>query len=58
MLNEEQRALAIARLDADAVVKVSGRKERTTLRLVIRSLNFNVGCIFIKFGAMIEQLLP
>ncbi|RXW12939.1 hypothetical protein EST38_g12914 [Candolleomyces aberdarensis] len=40
ILNEEERALAIARIDADQVVKTQGQKERTTVRLVLRSFNF------------------
>ncbi|KAK7025159.1 putative transporter C11D3.18C [Favolaschia claudopus] len=41
MLNEDERALALARIEADQVVKTNGRKERTTLRLIWRSFNFN-----------------
>ncbi|TFK18397.1 MFS general substrate transporter [Coprinopsis marcescibilis] len=40
LLNEEERKLAIARLDADAVVKTQGRKEKTSWKLVGRSFNF------------------
>ncbi|EAU90418.2 hypothetical protein CC1G_00802 [Coprinopsis cinerea okayama7 len=39
MLTEEERKLAIARLDADQAVKNQGRKEKTTLKLVMRSFN-------------------
>ncbi|RXW16411.1 hypothetical protein EST38_g9447 [Candolleomyces aberdarensis] len=39
ILNREERALAIARIDADQVVKTQGQKEKTTLRLVLRSFN-------------------
>ncbi|KAF9497084.1 MFS general substrate transporter [Pleurotus eryngii] len=36
-----ERALALARIDADQVVRTNGRKESTTLRLVWRSFNIN-----------------
>ena len=39
MLNESESALAIARLNADAVVKVDGRKEKTTWKLILHSFN-------------------
>ena len=32
MFNEEERALALARLDADQSVETRGRKEKTSLR--------------------------
>ncbi|KAF8159406.1 MFS general substrate transporter [Crassisporium funariophilum] len=41
MLNEEERAIAIARIDADHAVKTGGRKEPTTLKLIWKSFNFN-----------------
>ncbi|KAF9269214.1 MFS general substrate transporter [Marasmius fiardii PR-910] len=41
MFNEEERALALARLDADQSVETQGRKEKTSLKLIIRSFNFN-----------------
>lgn len=41
MFNEEERALALARLDADQAIENHGRKEKTTLRLVFRSFNIN-----------------
>ncbi|KAJ6518943.1 MFS general substrate transporter [Mycena sanguinolenta] len=41
MLTAEERALALARIDADQVVRTQGRKERTTFRLVWRSFNIN-----------------
>ncbi|KAJ7580298.1 MFS general substrate transporter [Mycena floridula] len=41
MLNAEERALALARIDADQAARTYGRKEPTTLRLVLRSFNFN-----------------
>jgi len=42
-LTESERRLAIARIQADQVVKLEGaRQERTTLRLVLRAINFNV----------------
>lgn len=37
-----ERALALARIDADQAVRTNGRKESTTLRLVWRSFNINV----------------
>lgn len=42
MLNEEERSLALARIDADQVVRNYGRKERTTVKLVLRSFSFSV----------------
>ncbi len=42
MFNEEERALALARLDADQMVQTHGRKEGTSLKLVLRAFNFNV----------------
>lgn len=42
LLNENERALALARIDADQVVKMGGRKEPTSLKLIIRSFNINV----------------
>ncbi|CAA7263266.1 unnamed protein product [Cyclocybe aegerita] len=41
LLNEEERAIAIARLDADQTVKMQGKKERTSLKLVIQSCNLH-----------------
>ncbi|KAF7370378.1 MFS general substrate transporter [Mycena sanguinolenta] len=41
MLNAEERALALARIDADQVVSTQGRKERTTLKLIWKSFNIN-----------------
>jgi len=41
-LTEEERALALARLDADNIVKNQGKKEKTTLALVLRSFSFIV----------------
>ncbi|CAA7266285.1 unnamed protein product [Cyclocybe aegerita] len=41
LLNEEERAIAIARLDADQTVKMGGKKERTSLKLVIQSCNLH-----------------
>ncbi|KAJ8516567.1 hypothetical protein ONZ45_g6109 [Pleurotus djamor] len=41
MLTEEERALAIARLDADRVVKNQGKVEKTTMKLIWRAFNFN-----------------
>jgi hypothetical protein len=39
MLNESERALAIARINADAAVKNDGYKEKPTLKLILRSFN-------------------
>ncbi|KAJ7066448.1 MFS general substrate transporter [Mycena amicta] len=41
MLNPEEKALALARIEADQVVSTQGRKEVTTLKLVWRSFNIN-----------------
>jgi len=37
MFNEEERALAIKRMDADAVIKMHGKIEATRIELVLRS---------------------
>lgn len=39
MLNEDERKLVIARMNADAVVKTDWKVEPTTWRLVVRSCN-------------------
>ncbi|EPQ59892.1 MFS general substrate transporter [Gloeophyllum trabeum ATCC 11539] len=41
LLSPEERSLAMARIAADQVVSTTGRKERTTWRLVLRAFNFN-----------------
>ncbi|CAA7269243.1 unnamed protein product [Cyclocybe aegerita] len=41
LFNEEERAMVIARLDADQTVKMGGKKERTSLRLIIQSCNLH-----------------
>lgn len=41
MLNEEERALALARIDADQAVKTQGRREQATFKLVLRSFSFH-----------------
>ncbi|TEB20092.1 MFS general substrate transporter [Coprinellus micaceus] len=40
ILNSQERKLALERIDADQVFKTQGRKEKTTLKLVLRSFNF------------------
>ncbi|KAJ6519085.1 MFS general substrate transporter [Mycena sanguinolenta] len=45
MLNAEERALALARIDADQVIPTQGRKERTTLKLIWKSFNINVSIV-------------
>ena len=45
MLNSEERELALRRIDVDQVTRTYGMKEPTTLRLVLKSFNFNV-CTF------------
>ena len=42
LLSAAERQLALARIDADQVVKTQGRKEKTTLKLVLRAFNFIV----------------
>lgn len=42
LLTEEERALALARIDAEQAVKTQGLKERTTLKLILKSFNINV----------------
>ncbi|KAJ7753116.1 MFS general substrate transporter [Mycena maculata] len=47
MLTDEERALALARIDADQVVRTHGQKEPTTLKLVWRAFNINTTvCLF------------
>ncbi|KAJ7622953.1 MFS general substrate transporter [Mycena polygramma] len=41
MLTPEEKALALARIDADQVVRTHGRKEQTTFKLVWRAFNIN-----------------
>ncbi|KAF9466151.1 MFS general substrate transporter [Collybia nuda] len=41
MLNEEERSLALARIDADQVVRTRGHKERTSVKLVLRSFSLS-----------------
>ncbi|KAJ7281366.1 MFS general substrate transporter [Mycena rebaudengoi] len=41
MLNEDERALALARIDADQAVRTYGKKEPTSLKLILRSFNIN-----------------
>lgn len=43
MLTAEEKALALARIDADQIVRTHGRKEPTTFRLIWKSFNINVG---------------
>ncbi|KAF6744578.1 major facilitator superfamily domain-containing protein [Ephemerocybe angulata] len=46
ILNAAERKLALARIDADQVIKTQGKKEKTTLKLVLRSFNFiTIACI-------------
>jgi len=47
MFNEEERKLALARLDADQTVDTlaGGKKEKTTWSLIGRGFNFNVSRI-------------
>lgn len=49
ILNEAERKLALARIDADQVIKNQGRKEKTTVKLVLKSFNFIVSPVL--FGA-------
>jgi len=39
ILNSEERKMAMARIDADQIVKSQGVKEKTTTKLVLRSFN-------------------
>ncbi|KAG6908884.1 hypothetical protein DXG01_002862 [Tephrocybe rancida] len=41
LLNENERALALARIDADQAVKTQGRREKSTLKLVLRGLSLH-----------------
>lgn len=59
MLNEEERALAVARLNADAIVKTDGKKEKTTLKLILRSFNLWVGTLVVtSFPYLIHSPRP
>lgn len=42
MLTEEERALALARIDADQAVQTQGRREKATPKLVVQSMTFSV----------------
>lgn len=48
MLSEEERKLAMARIDADAVVKSHGQKERTSWKLVGHSFNVVVSGLLLR----------
>ncbi|XP_006461471.1 hypothetical protein AGABI2DRAFT_185708 [Agaricus bisporus var. bisporus H97] len=55
MLNESERAMAIARVNADAPVKVDGMKEKSTWKLVLRSFNIwtcvcSMGFLFVNIS--------
>ncbi|KAF5389828.1 hypothetical protein D9757_003580 [Collybiopsis confluens] len=41
LLNEEERALALARLDADQAISTQGKKEKTSLKLIGQAFSFN-----------------
>ena len=45
LLSPEERALAVARIDADRFVKTDGKTEKTTWKLVWRSFNIMVGIL-------------
>ncbi|KAJ3524720.1 hypothetical protein NMY22_g10874 [Coprinellus aureogranulatus] len=42
ILNDAERKLAMQRIDAEQIVKSQGQKEKTTVKLVLRSFNFMV----------------
>jgi hypothetical protein len=46
ILNESERAIAIARMNADAAVKVDGVREKVTSKLILRSFNIWVQRLF------------
>lgn len=54
MLNETERALAIARINADATVKNNGFKEKATMKLVLRS--FNIWTVFCAMGYFLVNI--
>ncbi|KAJ3561232.1 hypothetical protein NP233_g10318 [Leucocoprinus birnbaumii] len=54
LLNEYERAIAIARINADAAVKKDGHKEKTTLKLVLRS--FNIWTIVCAMGYLFTNI--
>lgn len=47
MLNAEERALIIARHNADAIIKTDGKKEATTWKLFLQSFNIWVRSIYL-----------
>ncbi|KAJ7091473.1 MFS general substrate transporter [Mycena belliarum] len=49
MLNPGEKALALARIDADQAVRTYGRKEPTTIRLVLKSFNINTAQCLLSF---------
>lgn len=57
MFTPAERALALARIDADQAVRTNGRKESTTLRLVWRSFNINVCAVQLYLGVCLTNLL-
>ncbi|KAF7308910.1 MFS general substrate transporter [Mycena kentingensis (nom. inval.)] len=52
MLTEEERALVLARIEAEQVVKRHGKREATTLSLVWRSLNINTTLCLIIYSCV------
>ncbi|KAL0574312.1 hypothetical protein V5O48_007650 [Marasmius crinis-equi] len=52
MLTEDERKLALARLDADQSTATGGRKEKTSFRLVMRAFNFNTTLSSICFSLL------
>ncbi|KAJ7917548.1 MFS general substrate transporter [Mycena leptocephala] len=49
MLTAEEKALALARIDADQVVRTHGRKEPTTFRLIWKSFNINTTLCMLRY---------
>ena len=54
LLSEPERQLALARIAADHVARNNGKKEKTTLKLIMRAFNFNVGVFIIEVKILID----
>ncbi|KAF9269209.1 MFS general substrate transporter [Marasmius fiardii PR-910] len=52
MLNEEERKLVLARIDADQITETKGRREKASLSLVLRSFNLNTTLCAICFALL------
>lgn len=57
ILNDAERKLAMQRIDAEQIVKSQGQKEKTTVKLVLRSFNLMVSASLL-FGSLRRPRTP